>query len=284
MSIAAEKIPKDAFNDMLAIFDIQPWTKESADELIQLWNLCETREEQELLRELLQRFTWFDSVHENKAMTGINQVVQKWGLKPKSTWVVAVANTDEIDGSSAGLQKLKNKIEPFDNWHARFVSNIPSAASKIQNGDSVLLFDDFIGTGNKMLKKAEWLKRLCEKNNTSELKIYYISFSGMDFGLKHLDAQAPNNVYSYLRLKKGISENYPADLSEHYADVMRRIESRLGVKYNNKKLKDYSLGYKNSEALFCAQNDNCPNNVFPVLWWPILENGSRQSTLLKRAG
>lgn len=277
-------MPEDAFNDMLAIFDIQPWTRECADELRQLWNLCETREEQELLRELLKRFTWFDSDHEKNATKGISQAVKKWGLTPETTWIVAAANNSEIDGSSAGLQKLKNKIEPFDDWHSRFVSNIPAASSKIKSGDCVLLFDDFVGTGEKLLKKTEWLKKLCSQNSVSDLNIYYISFSGMDFGLANIALEAPERVYSYLRLRKGISESYPEELARYYTEIMTGIERRLGGKYKNKSLRDFHLGYKKSEALYCAQNDNCPNNVFPVLWWPVLENGSRHVTLLKRAG
>ncbi|WP_458773197.1 phosphoribosyltransferase-like protein [Aeromonas caviae] len=47
---------------------------------------------------------------------------------------------------------------------------------------------------------------------------------------------------------------------------------------------DYSLGYDRSETLYCAINDNCPNNVFPIFWWPKLANGEQYETLFHRVG
>ncbi|WP_458305918.1 hypothetical protein [Aeromonas veronii] len=31
-------------------------------------------------------------------------------------------------------------------------------------------------------------------------------------------------------------------------------------------------------------NDNCPNNVFPIFWWPKLANGEQYETLFHRVG
>lgn len=284
MSIAAEKISSDALFDMLEIFDDQPWMRELHAELVELWNICDSREEQHLLKHLLRKFFILDTRKEKLALEGISKIIQEWDLKPTSTWIVAAANKDEIDGSSAGLQKLKNKIEPIEEWHSRFISNVPSASEKLSAGDSVVLFDDFIGTGGKMIKKTNWLKRLITKFDPDSLKFYYISFSGMQFGLANLASKAAHVPYAHFSFKKAISEVHSAEEVLTLVSLMRDIEGKLAEHYKNKRIDDFSLGYEKSESLYCGQNNNCPNNVFPIFWWPLLKNGSKRRTLLRRAG
>jgi len=284
MSIAAEKISSEALFDLLDIFDTQPWMRDLHVELAELWNGCETREEQHLLKFLLKKFFLLDAQREKLALEGISKKIQGWGLTPDSTWIIAVANKDEIDGSSAGLQKLKNKIQPSEDWHSRFISNIPSASGKVKAGDAVILFDDFIGTGGKMIRKTNWLKKLVTAFDPDSLKFYYTSFSGMQFGMANLAAETNCASYAHFVLTKALSEDLPKQEALALINVMKGIEGRLGDRNKNKHLKDYSLGFEKSESLYCGQNDNCPNNVFPVFWWPTLKDGSSRRTPLRRAG
>ncbi|RKT51147.1 hypothetical protein DFR40_2359 [Azonexus fungiphilus] len=283
-TIVAEKISYEALTDLMEVWEAQPWTKEYHRELTELWNICEKRDEQNLLKNLLKKFFLLDAAKEKSATEGVSSVISEWGLNPESTWIVAVANKEEIDGSTAGLQKLKNKLVPMEKWHSRCISNIPAASEKIRNGDFIVLFDDFIGTGGKMLAKTNWLKRLLAPSGVTETVFYYTAFSAMTFGIKNLSQQTSSKIYSHFNLRKAISDEYPPAEASYLIDVMKRIESKLGETYKKKKISDYSLGYGSSEALYCAQNDNCPNNVFPILWWRNLKNGKEFNTLLKRAG
>ncbi len=135
-----------------------------------------------------------------------------------------------------------------------------------------------------MIKKTAWLKRLVTKFDPRNLKFYYVSFSGMQFGLTSLAAETACTTYAHFIFTKAISEALPEQEALTLISAMKSIEERLAVRHKNKQLNDYSLGYEKSEALYCGQNDNCPNNVFPVFWWPSMKNGNNRKTLLKRAG
>lgn len=284
VSLAPQKISAGALKDMLELFEAQPWLLRLHEEMTHLWDLCESRDEQILLKTLLSGFFMLDARRELEACEAISEKVQESGLSPKTTWIVAVANKDEIDGSTAGLQKLKNKLEPYEQWHSRLVANIPAAAGKVKNGDVVLLFDDFIGTGEKMVNKKNWLVKLLSAEGVDDVKFSYFSFSGMRFGIENIEDATDAQVFSHHILLKGITETFPLEQAEAMIALMLQLESRLGLTYKHKKLEEFSLGYKKSESLYCGQNDNCPNNVFPVLWWPNLKSGKVFKTVLKRAG
>lgn len=283
MSIAAEQISEGALLDMMLMFNEQEWTRELQAELVALWQLCETRDQQLLLRRLILSFVVLDQKAELSACRAINEQFQAWGLDASTTRVVAVADDGEVDGSTAGLQKLKNKIIPYESWHSRFYPSIASSMKEIQNGDSVVLFDDFIGTGNKVGKKVDWIRRFGFQNGI-EFSLHCISFAGMRFGLKNLADSWGLPVFSALELERGISEMMSEDEVPAALALMRQIESKLSARYKNKKVRDYSMGYGGSEALYFWMNDNCPNNVFPIFWWPKLKGGSVLRTLLQRAG
>ncbi|MET3138198.1 hypothetical protein AAKU61_002564 [Undibacterium sp. GrIS 1.2] len=284
MSIVAEKISADLLYDMIELFDAQPWVKHQHEEIAALWNICETREQQELLKLLIKKFVIFDAAKERDACAAIEGKFQQWGLVPQSTWVVALANAREPDGSQVVLQRLKNKIEPIDKWHSRFISNIPNAVEKISKNQSVVLLDDFIGSGQKFIKHMNWLKRLLTDEIAESTKFYCVSYSGMQFGIDSLSATTGCEIFSFLPMKKAISEEFDSDTSEKYRQIMIAIESKLAPKYKNKSLTDFTLGFNSSESLYCAESDNCPNNVFPVFWWAKLVDNVPFRTLLKRAG
>ncbi|WP_321951623.1 phosphoribosyltransferase-like protein [Burkholderia cenocepacia] len=284
MSIAAAQISSNALSDMIQLFDAQPWTKQFHEELTELWNICNSRDQQILLKDLIVNFYMLDSDKEATAQKDFNNKFQEWNLDPSNTWIVAVANSDEIDGSTAALQKLKNKILPYEQWHARLISNIPSAAKIINNGDNIVLFDDFIATGKKMVRKVKWITNILNDRNIKEFTIFCSGICGMEFGIQHIKDELKLPVFTSISLKRGISDRYPPESAAPALALMKEVEENLGAKYRNKKLTDYTLGFDQSESLYCAINDNCPNNVFPILWWAIKKDGTPFRTLLQRAG
>ena len=244
-----------------------PWAKRLDEEFMNLWDLCDTRPQQVLLKELVYKMYVLDSDNEFDACAKINDQVQLWELDPDTSLITAVANAKEIDGSTAGLQKLKNKIKPAHDWHSKFMGNIPAAVEKVKNGDSIILFDDFIGSGKKMVRKYNWFKNSVVKSRDDDvdlntLKFYFVSFSAMKFGLKYIELETGLPVFTFIALDKGISGSYAPDVVNSKLELMREIEEKLALNFKNKKLVDYSCGYEQSECLYIWQNDNCPNNVF----------------------
>ena len=106
----------------------------------------------------------------------------------------------------------------------------------------------------------------------------------MKFGLDRIVKDTGCEAFAHNILQKAISEKHPPAQAAVLIETMRKIESRLDETYRQKSIKEYSLGFGESEALYCAENDNCPNNVFPVFWWPRLKSGTPFKTILRRAG
>ena len=50
-------------------------------------------------------------------------------------------------------------------------------------------------------------------------------------------------------------------------------EAHLKPKIGKMKLKNYFLGYGESEALYFSEEYRVPNNVFPIFWWRLALDG-----------
>lgn len=283
MTIAAERITEAALLDMIEIFNSQPWTMSMHAELTALWAICDSREQQELLKFLICRFIVLDHALEISTCKEIDGAFQRWGLVPGNTRVVAVADGGEVDGSTAGLQKLKNKISPAISWHSRFYSNIPAVSPDMCNGEVIVLFDDFIGTGKKFCDKVDWVLKIAQDNGV-DVSIKGVAFAGMEFGVDQVRAKCGIELFVPNLLKKGISELKPADEVASSVAIMEEIEAKLARRIKSRRLDNFLFGYGRSECLYFACNDNCPNNVFPVFWWRKLSGGGEFPTLLTRVG
>lgn len=99
MSIAAAQISAEALHDMIDIFSCQPWTKELHEELVELWSICTSREQQILLKDLVINFLrMFDANREAHACKQFNGANSQLNLTPRETWIAAAANKDERMG------------------------------------------------------------------------------------------------------------------------------------------------------------------------------------------
>jgi len=286
MNISNEKLDSEVFNDLFEIMVLQGWLKGKEIELSSLWGILETAEQRALLKELIKSFIVFDQHLESGFHVFFTDFMLEKNLKYDTTWLVGAANNKEVDGSSAFLQKMKNKIEPVDCWHSRFRPSIPSCVDDVKNGDTIILFDDFVGTGQKLVKKKTWMCGLLQKRGieVDTLTFVFLSVAAMCEGADYILQSTGYDLDCYLLMKKAISDSEPTEEVDKKILIMRDIECNLGGRYKSKKLEDYSFGYNGSESIYCELNGNCPNNVFPVFWWPVSKNGSRRQTLFVRAG
>lgn len=291
MTIANPQIPKESFLELMMLINSLPTliTKNKLGAIVELWNLCQNKDQRELIHDLLMNFFILDAEKELMACHKIADYINRLGLDYRKTLVIAAANADEIDGSSAGLQKLKDKLIDAENWHSRLISNIPAGARKVQDNFTIIFFDDFIGSGSKLIKKKKWFEKIvkqeCPLVDLDTLSYYIVSFAGMFSGLEYIHEEGKIIPFSAFILFKGISDaqKYKACVPDKIA-LMKEIESKLAANNKQKKLDDFSLGYNSSETLYFAVNENCPNNVFPVFWWPKAKDGVIRETLLRRVG
>ncbi|MFM5522511.1 MULTISPECIES: phosphoribosyltransferase-like protein [Aeromonas] len=288
-TIVTEKSLEDFFEIMERRPDVVPEHK--YDSLNTLWNACDREEQQNLIKKLIFEFFVLDSSKQLEACRRIATFVKERQFKNSNTLIIGVANDKEIDGSTAALQVLKNKFHDAETWHSRFYPSIPAGVAEIKNGNDIILFDDFIGSGDKVLRKKKWVIKILKEHykeiNVETLKFHVMSFAGMFSGLEKIDNDIEiKYTFSSFILTRGISDMPGLDqdaIAENIRE-MKELEEKLGKNYINKKISDYSLGYSRSETLYCAINDNCPNNVFPIFWWPKLANGEQYETLFHRVG
>lgn len=283
--ISAPIYSREAFLDMFDIMRECAWTNTLEQQLLDLWALCTDRDERVLLKELIIDFFILDSAKLSKACQGIDRYINQLGVDAINSYIVAVADVGQFDGSTAGLQSLRLKINPVDDWETRYVSHIPELVNSLKSGDNVFIFDDFIGSGNKIIKKYGWLKNLLTSKgmDVSEFNIKVISFSAMNFGIENIVENLGVDVFTSNVLKRSISEKNDKSEAERKINLMIGIEGKLELVDKNRKLSEYTLGYSKSEALYYWENNSCPNNVFPIFWWKKAKGRKFYRPLLTRA-
>jgi len=121
----------------------------------------------------------------------------------------------------------------------------------------IILTDDFIGTGDTAFKAIKSIKSLLNEN--INICLFFMSFIVQRHGLMRL-RNAGYNVIFVKEHTKGISESGVFENPEIQKEIMRCIEKKL----KRDKRKQYSLGYKRSEATISMIKT--PNNTFPVFW------------------
>lgn len=283
--ISAPIFSREAFIDILHIIQKCSWTKTLDRELMDLWELCTEKDERALLKELIIDFFVLDASELRKACHDIDNYISGLGFSAANSYIVAVADVGKNDGSTAGLQALKLKINPIDEWEGRYVSHIPDLIGLVKPGDNILIFDDFIGSGDKIIKKYGWLVGLLAKNNMSavEFEIKVISFSAMSFGIKNVMDNLGVDVFSSNVFQKSISGKNDIVEAGRKIGLMIEMEKKLEEVDNKRDLSKYSLGYGKSEALYYWEDYSCPNNVFPIFWWKKAKGLKSYKPLLPRA-
>lgn len=284
MTIAAEKINENTFYDIYGLLEQYKWLRDFWKPLIELWNLCDEKEQQELLKTLISRFTFIEARQLEEIAKGIFAKTQEWGMESAGTYFAAIADSNKPDGSVAGLQYIKNKFPAIRGWSENsFFSSITEAAIKINTNDNIVLFDDFIGTGKTMVTKLDYVVDRLKERAVKPKAIKVVAYAAMEFGVRTINEKHDYEVYAPLLLKRGLTDFETPECLEKKKSLMISLESKLGKKFRKLRLSDHSLGYGGSEALFQIYGYNCPNNLFPVFWWPTLEDGTERNTIFQRS-
>jgi hypothetical protein len=134
----------------------------------------------------------------------------------------------------------------------------------------VLLLDDFIGSGDTALEAIEYYNN--QIRNSSD-RIILVSLVAQIEGILRIEQLGYDVFYAELR-ERAISDSAKITNKLKALEVMRGIEERMEVK------KDYSLGYKNSQAL--VSMIRTPNNTLPIYWWKKKPNGDEWDGIFTR--
>jgi hypothetical protein len=286
MSIKVEKTTKDGFYELADFTKEVPWLDDREYEagILALWAEYSSKDDKELVLNLLRRLKYQDDKSLNNSAYLLVEKIREWDIEHEEVVMVATSNGDEIDGSVAGMNFLKSKLSTLDGWSEKLLfSNFDAAIELIKEGKSeVIIFDDFIGSGRTMVKKIVKFEKILEELKIVGVKFRILSYAAMEHGIKYINERIDVEVYCPVLLKKGITDHEEEELANSNKILMKNLESSLQKNQANLRLKDFTLGYDESETLYQVYGHNCSNNVFPLFWWPKALGGKIRNTLFKR--
>ena len=156
-------IDRDSFMKIHELFKDNYWIEDEYEAFIELWNLCDYEQQQELIISLFRRFKFLNSRDLKKYCKDISdQICDNWKISNKSTKIVALSDNKRPDGSQFIIQAIKNKFSSRKNWtegnFRNSLSTIGKAPYQLRSNQTLILIDDFIGTGKTVERKVSWLK------------------------------------------------------------------------------------------------------------------------------
>ena len=256
--------------------------KDKRDGLVELYHLCKSSSQRQLIQDLLSRFTCFDEETYNWALLDIAKYITTLGYEINKTAIVALCHDSQSDSSQVVLDDLKVPIticmgHQKINFINRF-NKIPTYYSA-KNGSirHFIAVDDFTGSGQTVINRYTDFKRM----NLPEATIDFCLIAGMKNAINLVKSKGISLFIVY-DMDKGITDYYSEPELSLYYDSMYELESRLAERINETSLSDYSFGFGQAESLFIRHNRNIPNNVFPVFWWKKYKEGKNRITLFER--
>lgn len=260
---------------LLRLMGKQPWLKNVEPALLDLLDFCENQNDVGLIVDLLSRTTSLtDSDYSNAIKFLGNHIENAWQLNPNTTWFVSSNSKENTDSSQEVLNRIKSYPWASADWKRdRFLTRYRDVESKLKCGDTVVIVDDFIGTGRSMTKTLQWFEASALKHQKSvSLKVAVVS--GCKTGIDAIMNLNKDLIYHTV-IEKAISDFYEgADLANAIAR-MTALEDKLALSISTQSFADYRFGYKSSEAMYYREGGNTPNNVFPIFWWKQVRRGPR---------
>lgn len=248
--------------------------------LYELYSMCDSEDQLNLLTSLLCRFNYVDL---NKYMNLLDQMadyILSLNYPIEQLALTAMTIKMEADSSQEILQHIKVPLG-LKSGQRILDSNMLEDKNILRNYElgckHFIAVDEFTGTGSTIVERYNRFKRMNLPNATIEFCI----MSGMQDALIHVQ-NAGIRIKIFNILTKGISEYYPKAEVKPNIERMIALESKLAEKIGQIKLKDHSLGFRQSESLYYKFLGNIPNNVFPIFWWKEYAGNKSRNTLFTR--
>jgi len=218
------------------------------------------KEQGELIIELTENFLWIQESEYSRLFSSVfNAFIQSYEFpRGKKIYLCPLLPEEDFGKTKSSvflLYMVKAHLNAIRSKYPEFSIEYTDSPSKV-NLESVktdctlCLIDDFIGTGETVERATQYfLDRQITKD-----EMVILSLVGMNFGIESLKSKG-YQMYTGVGRDKGITSNG----SEEQAEIMRRIEKKIGVS------DDFQFGYGASEAL--VKMMRTPNNTFPIYWF-----------------
>lgn len=282
VSRSPQKLGRDTFRILLGLSTRQPWLEQRQRQLLDLIDLCESPEKQALVCDLLDRF-YYLSPADLKSFSEyiVAHASEELALKPETTKFCALNKSRYSDSSEWVLYDLKVAFSDLDGWNtSNFVSSMSELIEGVTDAHTVVLVDEFIGSGQTASKAAKWVNEKLQEAGKYPRRVMYC-LAAMQ-AARDIVEDTGWVLQSCLWMKKGISDFYINDALSNARQNMKELEDLLSPTSDDRKLRDHRFGYGKSESIYYAEGKNPPNNVFPIFWWKRLRDGTRRAPILVR--
>ncbi|WP_146010238.1 phosphoribosyltransferase-like protein [Acidimangrovimonas sediminis] len=270
------------FAEILRLAMKSQWLEKKSNAINEIFGLCVTPEQKSLVTNLIERFHYAtpnDQLQYRRAIAF--HIVQTLKVSPENSIIIALNDRELADSSSSYVQQMKGVLAEYDGWKSgNFVDKLISAVSAAEDGKSIIIVDDFAGSGDTISKKSAWLRQKLEGCG-KDCNIFVAVASAME---SSMDKVVPlvKDYYAVNWLRKGLTDFYDGEDAVSMSLAMEQLEEKLKKRSNGKSINDYSFGWKRSEATYFLEGDNPPNNNFPIFWWPELKGGVKRNRLTPR--
>lgn len=278
-----EFLSESNFRLILELLSLQPWLTDRVrhDGLVELLGFCDSASQKELLADLLKVTNYISALDFEKNYNELrDRILDDWDLESGRVWFVSANSKYRIDSS----QELLYKLSSVD-WGElevdahRFVTRYRDVMGSVADGDSVVIVEDFIGSGSSMQKTVEWFRKNTPEGMTLEIKVGVLT--AVSCGATVLAGLGVPHIVLNV-IPKAISDRFSGVGLEEATNLMTEIEDKLAsIQDTPSRLDRYRFGFGGCEAMYERAGSKTPNNVFPVFWWRHRKVGIRK-TVLKR--
>ena len=233
----------------------------------------------DLVARLIERFAYVTRDEYDDLISDISQYIAEH-FDLERTAICATTADRNKDSAQLILYDLTTSFAQLGFFKVRALNRYDAIIREPASYDDVILVDEFIGTGRTMMGRVTRIGQLFRDKGIVAPSIHAIALAGMTRTLQSIRHNF-ESLNVCLPLQMGIAQlAEPGHVSHEYR-IMSCLEDTLAPVSNDEKLP--RLGYGQSEALFSRNRGSCPNNVFPIFWWPELLGGRPRQPLFPRA-
>lgn len=265
------------------LFSSQSWLMKREESLISLLEKSESREEKELLADLLARFSYVGTDQLDYFLRQIAHfITNEIGVREQDAIVVAMTFDDESDSGQKLLDYIKTYLYEFGWKKVQTLNRVNNLKRWYEKGyTKIIIIDEFVGTGKTVRNRFNTINKDLLKGHPVE--IHFCLLAGMKSAIEQLRSEGIS-IFCPIQLDRGISDYYSGDSLGRSIMLMEKLEYSLAERIGEKELSEFSFGYGRSEALYALERTigNTPNNVFPIFWWPKDRESADRDTVLIR--
>ena len=309
--LVAEQLSDELYEQRQFIEDTSYVTDDEISELVSSWpdyrgvrttthavrdwiSQVSSHVQQRYLYKLLERLRFYSKYEIRDGMKSLHDrlksklpliVTKSRAQRRKDIWVTYIDGPGKSGNQYANIYADENAISANCIKEIHELDSFCSNGKKIpKNVSSIIIVDDFIGTGNGLSSN---LITFFEKNGdflvASELTVYVVVLCATVEGeekvrqtLSSLSETSDLLIHEHIDNKHyAFNEKNPIWSEETDRHAAKDLIQRLGLKVD----KNRPLGYKDS-AMLIVFNGNCPNNTLPILhskgrgesaWMPLFE-------------